>query len=156
MVDVFNVQKRSQIMASISAKDTTPELLVRKSLHRKGLRYRLHSRNLPGTPDLAFRQFNAVVFINGCFWHGHDCHLFRMPSSNQEYWQNKFETNRARDARNKQLLSELNWRVLIVWECSIKGKHRLDFETLIADIENWLRGESGYLEIRGLAESDAE
>ena len=149
MADVFSVAKRKEIMASISAKDTMPELLLRKSLHRRGYRYRLHSVNLPGKPDLVFRQFNAIVFVNGCFWHGHDCHLFRMPSTNREYWQNKIDNNRRRDKQNRDLLLNDNWRVLVVWECSMKGKGKLDFDSLISDVECWLIGDVDYLEIRG-------
>ena len=142
-------------MSSISGKNTKPELLLRKALHRKGLRYRIHDKNLPGKPDLVFRKFNAVVFINGCFWHGHDCPLFRIPATNREFWQTKFKTNRARDAKNRDLLLEQNWRVLIVWECSIRGKGRLEFEELIANVTNWLNSDEKYLEIRGLINSDA-
>ncbi len=142
-------------MASISAKNTKPELLLRKALHRNGLRYRLHGKGLPGKPDLVFRKFNAVVFVNGCFWHGHDCPLFRLPATNRDYWETKIKTNRVRDAKNRDLLLEQNWRVLIVWECSTRGKGRLEFEKLIADVTNWLKSDDKYLEIRGLIHSDA-
>ena len=122
MVDVFDKAKRSQIMASITAKDTKPELQVRKALHRLGYRYRLHDRNLPGTPDLIFRKYNAVIMVNGCFWHGHDCALFRMPATNREFWCNKIENNRKRDKKVLALLLDSGWRVLTIWECSLKGK----------------------------------
>ena len=150
MADVFSLQKRREVMASISAKNTKPELLIRKALHRKGFRYRLHDKCLPGKPDLVFRGFNAVVFVNGCFWHGHDCQLFKVPATNREFWETKIETNRARDARNKDILLEQNWRVLIVWECSTRGKGRLEFEELIANVTNWLKSDEKYFEIRGL------
>ena len=155
MVDVFSLQKRREVMASISAKNTKPELLVRKALHREGFRYRLHGKGLPGKPDLVFRGLNAVVVVNGCFWHGHDCQLFKVPATNREFWETKIKTNRARDARNKNLLLEQNWRVLIIWECSTRGKGRLKFEELIANVTNWLKSDEKYLEIRGLIHSDA-
>ena len=140
-------------MASIPAKNTSPELKIRKSLHRRGYRYRLHSKLLPGKPDLVFSQLNAVIFINGCFWHGHDCHLFRMPSSNNSYWSKKIDKNKKRDIRNGELLVDMNWRVLTIWECSLKGKGRLEFELLISTIENWLHGDSQILDIRGVTDS---
>ncbi len=136
-------------MASISAKDTKPEIKIRHSLHRKGYRYRLHAKSLPGKPDLVFKKFNAVVFVNGCFWHGHNCPLFRMPSSNQSYWTHKIETNRKRDVKNNNQLHDLNWRILTIWECSMKGKDKLNFDLLILLIENWLMSDSQILEIRG-------
>ena len=142
-------------MSSISAKNTKPELLLRKALHRRGLRYRLHDKSLAGKPDLVFRKFNAVVFINGCFWHGHDCPLFRLPATNRDYWGTKIKRNQSRDAKNKHLLLDQNWRVLVVWECSTRGKGRLEFEELIANVTNWLKSDEKYLEIRGLVHSDA-
>ena len=155
MADVFNMQKRREVMASISAKNTKPELLLRKALHRKGFRYRLHDKCLPGKPDLVFRGFNAAVFVNGCFWHGHDCQLFKAPATNREFWETKIETNRLRDSRNRDLLLKQNWRVLIVWECSTRGKGRLEFEELITNVTNWLKSNENYLEIRGLLITDA-
>ncbi len=147
MVDVFDKAKRSQIMASITAKDTKPEIMIRKALHRKGYRFRLHSRALPGTPDLTFRKFNAVIMVNGCFWHGHDCALFRMPATNRKFWSDKITNNKRRDQKVRAELLDLGWRVLIVWECSMKGKQRTDFEDLILTIENWLLSDQGELEL---------
>ena len=136
-------------MASISAKDTKPELALRKSLHQRGYRYRLHVKNLPGKPDLVFHKFNAILFINGCFWHGHDCRLFRIPGTNQNYWTKKFDANRIRDGRNKRLLLDLNWRVLTVWECSMRGRDKLEPDRLISTIEDWMNGNSRLSEVRG-------
>ena len=151
MADVFNKEKRSQIMASISGKDTSVELQIRKALHRRGYRYGLHNRTLPGTPDIVFRRFNAVVFVNGCFWHGHDCPLFRPPSSNRDYWEKKIQGNRDRDVKSVALLQEKGWRTMVVWECSLKGKTKLNFETVILTIEDWLQGNGKHAEIRGVA-----
>ena len=147
MADVFDKAKRSQVMASITAKDTKPEILVRKALHRKGYRYRLHDRALPGTPDLIFRKFNAVIMVNGCFWHGHDCALFRMPATNRKFWSDKISNNQERDRRVRADLLDLGWRVLIVWECSLKGKRRTRFDDLIATVESWLLSDQNELEL---------
>ena len=153
MTDVFNSRKRSEIMASIRPKDTAPEMMLRKSLHRIGYRYRLHTNNLPGKPDLVFRQYQAIIFVNGCFWHGHDCHLFRLPSSNQDYWQSKIENNRSRDENNRKLLLADGWRILTVWECSMRGRERLDFELMISNVDDWLKSNCKHLEIRGKIEA---
>ena len=125
-------------MSAIRSKNTKPELQLRKALHAKGYRYRLHNRHLPGTPDLIFRRFNAVLFVNGCFWHGHDCSLFRFPSTNQDFWKNKILNNRERDAKVYGLLSHHGWRILTVWECSLRGKGKMEFEELVNTIEDWL------------------
>ena len=147
MVDVFSKEKRSQLMSAIRSKDTSPELQIRKALHAKGYRYSLHSKNLPGTPDLVFRKFNAVLFVNGCFWHGHDCSLFKLPSTNQEFWKNKILTNQKRDSKARALLTEDGWRILTVWECSLRGKAKLNFDELIVTIENWLVSDNQICEI---------
>ena len=149
MVDVFDKAKRSQIMASITAKDTQPELRVRKALHRIGFRYRLHDKTLPGTPDMVFRKYKAVIMVNGCFWHGHNCALFRMPATNLEFWQKKIEKNRERDRKVVALLKDSGWRVLTIWECSIKGRQKAQFDELIIHAGKWLQGDEDELELSG-------
>lgn len=109
------------MMARVRQKNTAPELRLRAELHRLGLRYRLHSKSLPGTPDLAFRRHAAVVFIHGCFWHGHTCRAGRLPSTNVAYWSAKIVGNRKRDARKEAELRREGWKVFVVWECEIKG-----------------------------------
>ena len=109
-------------MARIGGKNTGPEVKLRRSLHRLGLRYRLHDKRLPGKPDLVFRRFKAVVFVHGCFWHRHDCKLASMPRSNRAYWRKKFAANTKRDARHQAALEADGWRVAIVWECALQGK----------------------------------
>ena len=117
---------RSQVMARVKSKDTTPELKVRAALWRAGLRYRLHRADLPGKPDLTFVSRRAVVFVHGCFWHGHDCPRgARMPKDNADYWRRKIDRNRARDQQAVTALTALGWRVLTVWECEIKDPARL-------------------------------
>ena len=97
MADIVDKKTRSKMMAGIKGKNTKPEMLIRKALFAKGLRYRLHDKNLPGKPDLVFPKYKAVIFVQGCFWHGHDCHLFKWPTSNKEYWRNKINRNREVD-----------------------------------------------------------
>ena len=107
-------------MGRIRSKDTTPELRVRQMLHRLGYRYVLHDKRLPGKPDLVFPSRRSVVFVHGCFWHGHDCGRGFRPTSNAVFWATKIDGNKARDARHKANLKALGWRVLVVWECSTR------------------------------------
>lgn len=108
-------------MASIRSKDTAPEIRVRHTLHSIGFRFRLHVTKLPGKPDLVLPKFRAVIFVNGCFWHGHDCNLFRMPSTRRQFWESKIQGNRNRDFRIEATLVKLGWRVMTVWECALKN-----------------------------------
>ena len=137
-------------MSGIRGKDTKPELLIRRALHAKGFRYRLHSRNVPGSPDLVLPKFRAAVFINGCFWHGHDCPLFRLPGTRTEFWQAKIERNRMRDKEVAAMLSQSDWRRLVVWECVLKGRGKLPFETVVHQIIDWLEGSVDTFETKGL------
>src|SRR4051794_14624640 len=109
-------------MSRVRQKDTAPEIALRKRLHAAGFRYVLHSSALPGRPDLAFPMYRTVVFVHGCFWHGHDCRAGRSPSSNKEYWAAKIAANKVRDARNSAELAQRGWRVIIVWECETKSR----------------------------------
>ena len=126
-------------MSGIRGKDTIPELLIRKALFAKGFRYRLHDRRLPGKPDLVFPKYDAVIFIHGCFWHGHDCHLFKWPSTRPEFWKNKINRTREVDERNYKKIKEDGWRILTIWECAIKGKTRLSLEKIVDASEKWLK-----------------
>ena len=126
MVDRLTRQARSRNMGRIRGKDTKPELIVRKLLWAAGLRYRLHARNLPGTPDVVFRRRRKVILVHGCFWHRHTaCRMAYEPKSRREFWASKFAATVARDQRNLQALRELGWDVLIVWECEIPAQHEL-------------------------------
>lgn len=149
MVDVVSQSKRSEMMSGIKAKDTKPEILVRNALHQRGYRYRLHDKRLPGTPDLVLPKYNAVIFVHGCFWHGHECHLFKWPKTRQEFWHEKITANKARDAKQKDCLFAEGWRVAEIWECSLKGRFCLDFLLVIESIEGWISSEEISLEIRG-------
>jgi len=138
MVDVHSPAIRSKNMRAIGNKNTRPELIVRKLLHAHGFRYRLYVKDMPGKPDLVFPRFRAVIFVNGCFWHGHECYFFKMPVSRVEFWEKKISDNIKRDHRNKILLSDSGWKVLVVWECAIKGKNKLSQAELLNFISRWL------------------
>ena len=110
-------------MSKVRGKDTKPEMAVRSYLHRRGLRYRLHDRSLPGKPDLVFKSRRVVVFVHGCFWHGHTgCSKARIPKTREEFWRSKIETNAARDRRSIRRLRARGWRVLVVWQCRISDR----------------------------------
>lgn len=126
MVDTLTVEQRSALMAKIRGVDTKPELFVRKALYARGYRYRLHGRDLPGRPDIVFRKRRSVVFVHGCFWHRHGCKKTTHPKSRQEYWQEKFANNIARDQRNQAQLADGGWRVFVVWECEIEDDELLE------------------------------
>jgi DNA mismatch endonuclease (patch repair protein) len=113
------------MMRAFKSRDTAPELAVRGLAHRMGYRFRLHRKDLPGTPDLVFVSLRKVIFIHGCFWHSHGCKLTRLPSSNLDYWLPKLRRNRDRDARNAQELAAAGWEHLIIWECQIRDNERL-------------------------------
>lgn len=149
MTDIVSSKVRSKMMSAIRSSNTKPELLIRKALHAKGFRYRLHVKGLPGKPDLVFHKHKAVVFINGCFWHGHNCHLFKWPKTRSEFWESKIKGNKVRDSDNVSTLLEQDWRVAVIWECSIKGKYKLDFIQMIENISLWLLNyNNNKLEIR--------
>lgn len=118
MVDSVTRQRRSEIMARVRAKDTTPELAVRSMVHRMGYRFRLHRRDLPGCPDMVFPSRRKVIFVHGCFWHRHSgCPLSRIPKTRVEFWTSKLEGNAARDAKHLGALKAKGWRALVIWEC---------------------------------------
>lgn len=149
MPDIVSAATRSRMMAGIRSTDTRPELAIRKALHANGFRYRLHARNVPGRPDMAFPRYRAALFVNGCFWHGHDCHLFRLPGTRTDFWTAKIERNRQRDAKVRQQLLDNAWRTLTIWECAIKGRETLGLPHVVARASAWLRTSHEILEIRG-------
>jgi DNA mismatch endonuclease (patch repair protein) len=149
MADVHDRKTRSKNMAAIKSRNTKPELVIRKSLHAAGFRYRLHDETLPGKPDIVFPRYKAVIQVNGCFWHGHDCHLFKWPKTRSEFWSEKIGKNRENDRNSLIRLNSLGWRVLVLWECALKGKTRLPFDDVLAEIYAWLLDGGRNLEIRG-------
>ena len=122
MADNHTKEIRSMNMSHIRSTNTKPEEKVRKYLFSKGLRYRKNVRTLPGKPDIVLKKYKTVVFVNGCFWHKHDCGRFVMPASNTEYWEKKINGNVERDKTNTALLEEQGWRVIVIWECQLKKK----------------------------------
>jgi len=151
MPDIVTPEVRSRLMAGIRGKNTKPELTLRRGLHAAGFRFRLHDRTLPGKPDIVFPKYRAVLFAHGCFWHGHDCHLFKWPSTRPEFWQAKIHRNREVDSLVSAALQEAGWRQGIVWECALKGKARLPIETVLSECAAWLQSDIPFFEIRGNA-----
>lgn len=149
MADVVSSEVRSKMMSGIRGKNTKPELLIRKGLHKKGFRYTLHRSDLPGKPDLTLAKYNAVVFVHGCFWHKHNCHLFKKPSTRVEFWESKLEKNVIIDSKAVEALTRAGWRIAIVWECALKGKHKRDIDYVIDKCNAWLLSKKKYLEIKG-------
>lgn len=136
-------------MASIKGKNTKPEMIIRRGLHGRGFRYRINDRALPGRPDLVFPKYQAVIFVHGCFWHLHDCHLFKWPQSRRDFWKDKITSNSKRDKSNVVALRESGWRVGIVWECALKGKKKRPLDTVLNDCADWLLSDLFLLEVSG-------
>ena len=136
-MDIFDKSKRSQLMAKVKQKNTAPEIIVRKFLFSKGFRYRINVKSLSGTPDIVLSKYKTVIFVHGCFWHGHTCRAGLLPSSNLDYWVTKIEKNIERDNRKINELEKLGWNVVVIWQCEIKAlKNReIRFSKLISEIE---------------------
>ena len=124
-MDVLTPEQRQLNMSRIKGKDTKPEMLIRRGLHARGLRYRLHDRSLPGRPDLVFPKYKTAVFIHGCFWHAHGCALSKLPATRKDFWRTKLAANAARDRMALEALQADSWRVLVIWECALRGPQRL-------------------------------
>ncbi len=148
MADVVDPATRSRMMSGIRGKNTQPELLIRKALHARGFRYRLHC-GLPGKPDICLPKHRAVIFVHGCFWHGHDCHLFKWPKTRPEFWRAKIGRNREVDVAAEGRLIDMGWRVAVVWECALKGTGRWPVAKVIDDCQTWLLSSASRLDIRG-------
>lgn len=136
------------MMSGIRGKNTKPELMVRKALHARGFRYRLHC-DLPGKPDICLPKHRAVIFVHGCFWHGHDCHLFKWPSTRPEFWTAKIRRNQEVDCQSIAALLKTDWRVATIWECALKGRTRQPFDELENCLTGWLVSSRSTLELRG-------
>lgn len=149
MVDIVDSVTRSRMMAGIKSRNTKPELIIRSLLHRNGFRFRLHVKNLPGKPDIVLSKYKTVIFINGCFWHGHEhCRLFKLPGTRIEFWKNKIYRNKEHDSRVIELLLLKHWRVCVIWECRIR-QDKKDLSQVINIISNFIRGSAPYIELRG-------
>jgi DNA mismatch endonuclease (patch repair protein) len=141
MVDRVDKDTRQRIMRANRGQNTEPELIVRKALFAKGLRYRIHDRRLPGKPDIVFARHRAVVFVHGCFWHGHGCRRRPHAKSNKGFWQDKIEVNKRRDLDVRRKLLQMNWRVLVVWECAVRRRMPPFAESAdLTHLVTWLLG----------------
>ncbi|MCA1925721.1 MAG: very short patch repair endonuclease [Thiobacillus sp.] len=147
MADVVDAATRSRMMSGIRGRNTKPEILVRSLLHREGFRFRLHARELPGKPDIVLPRYRAVIFVHGCFWHGHDCHLYRLPATRPGFWQDKIDRNRASDRWARDTLLAAGWRVAVVWECALRGVGA-DVGQVAQRLAVWLRSDEKETGIR--------
>lgn len=136
-------------MSGIRDRNTKPERAVRSALHGRGFRFRLHAAGVPGKPDLVLPAWNAVIFVHGCFWHGHDCRFFRLPQTRSQFWQAKIDRNRERDIKVRALLAESGWRQLVIWECALRGQGADAAERVADRAARWLRSRRRNMEIRG-------
>lgn len=122
MTDIWSKEKRSAVMSKIRSKNTKPEMILRSFLHKKGFRFRIHRKDLPGKPDLVLPKYNAAVFVHGCFWHYHsDCREGRVPDTNSKFWQDKLSKNINRDTAHQLKLAEMGWRIVVIWECELES-----------------------------------
>ncbi|MCA3174389.1 MAG: DNA mismatch endonuclease Vsr [Burkholderiales bacterium] len=147
MADIVPPDVRSRMMSGIRGKNTRPEIAVRKEMFRRGYRYRLHAKELAGKPDIVFPRYRAAVFIHGCFWHGHTCPLFKIPSTRPEFWKAKIARNKENDNKVTALLLASGWRVATLWECAIRGKKNLGISDVADALEQWLSSQELIFEI---------
>jgi DNA mismatch endonuclease (patch repair protein) len=147
MADIVDVATRSRMMSGIRAINTKPEVRVRQLLHRRGFRFRTHVSGLAGKPDIVLARFRALVFVHGCFWHGHGCALFKWPKSRPEFWAQKITGNRLNDEKAVASLRDAGWRIATVWECALKGTSRLAPDAIGNALAEWLRGDETEIEI---------
>ncbi|MDR3413124.1 MAG: very short patch repair endonuclease [Formivibrio sp.] len=138
MTDVVDPATRSRMMSGIRSKNTKPEMLIRKALHAQGFRFRLHVKDLPGKPDLVFPKYKAVIFVHGCFWHGHDCRYFKLPQTRTCFWKTKIQKNQDRDRTAIELLKNAGWRIAIVWECALKSPRQKSLNDVATILADWL------------------
>ena len=139
ITDVLTLEQRRLVMSRIRGKDTKPEMILRRGLHGRGLRYRLHGSGIPGKPDMVFPRYRAVVFVHGCFWHGHGCSLFRWPKTRAAFWRTKINGNMERDRSALNALNADKWRALVVWECSLRGRHKRTLQDVLSRTEAFVR-----------------
>jgi DNA mismatch endonuclease (patch repair protein) len=150
MTDVLTPEQRRLNMSRIRGRDTKPELVLRRGLHARGLRFRLNRRDLPGCPDLVFPRFRAVAFVHGCFWHLHDCPMFRWPATRTDFWRKKIQGNKQRDQDVQDSLIREKWRVLVIWECALRGPQRRPVEDVLDEVAKWIGGSERIGIIQGL------
>jgi DNA mismatch endonuclease (patch repair protein) len=139
MADVVSPEVRSRMMSGIRGKDTKPEMIIRRGLHARGFRFRLHDKRLPGRPDLVLPKYRAAILVHGCFWHGHGCHLFKWPKTREQFWRMKIEANQHRDARALELLEAAGWRSFVIWECELRSLPARTIEKKLESLSNRIR-----------------
>jgi DNA mismatch endonuclease, patch repair protein len=148
-MDTVDKSTRSYIMSRVGQRNTSPEIILRRELHSLGLRYRLHEKKLPGSPDLVFPRFGGVIFVHGCYWHSHGCYKSTVPQSSRTFWMEKFNANRQRDKRDIDLLLDQGWRVMVVWECALLGKRALPPGEVAVRVRAWLHSAESQGEVSG-------
>lgn len=155
MTDHVSPEKRSQIMAAVKGRNTGPEYTVRKILYGAGYRYRLHVKNLAGKPDIVLRKYKAVIFVHGCFWHGHGCNLSKVPPKTRKiFWKNKISANKLRDKRAIEQLHFEGWRVCLIWDCALQRQGKINRGKLLKILSQWIIGKRKYLDIFGIFPKD--
>lgn len=155
MADIVDKQTRSRMMSGIRGKDTKPEMALRRALHVRGFRYRLHVNDLPGRPDLILPKYRAAIFVNGCFWHRHvGCRYATTPATRPEFWQAKFKANVARDDAVRAMLVEAGWRIAVAWECALRNF--LSIELAADELAIWLKGEADTFMVGGPQDETTE
>lgn len=137
MTDIVNAKTRSRMMSGIRSRNTRPEMLISRLLREQGFQFHLQATGLRGKPDIVLPHYQAVIFVHGCFWHGHDCALFRLPGTRQEFWRKKIHGNRSNDAKVMKILQREGWRIGIVWECAIRGAKK-DIGRVARHLRDWL------------------
>jgi len=152
MADIVTKAVRSRMMSGIRGTNTRPEIRIRQLLHQQGFRFRLHASHLPGKPDIVLPSLQAVIFVHGCFWHGHDCHLFKWPQTRREFWKEKILDNRKRDEEVFSMLVGEGWRIMVIWECTLKGKQRKMDKDIVSEALKWLKSKQLYYETGGVVE----
>jgi DNA mismatch endonuclease (patch repair protein) len=150
MADVHDPATRSRNMAAIRSRDTKPERLLRSALHKRGVRYRLHSKKVPGRPDILMPGRRIAIFVHGCFFHGHQCETFRWPKTRKDFWESKITGNVERDRRNENQLHAEGWRVAIVWSCALAGRGKIGIDPVADRLVDWMKSEDRRLEIAGV------
>ena len=149
MADVLTQAQRRVNMSRIRGRDTQPEMILRRGLHRRGLRYRLHRKDLPGKPDLVFPASKVVILVHGCFWHMHGCQRFKWPATRKEFWRAKIQTNHERDRNTLEELRAAGWRVQIVWECALRGSGRRSLDEVLDLCEGFFEEDKSLAEVGG-------
>ena len=149
MVDVLTPSQRRLNMSRIRGGNTKPEMALRRGLHRRGFRFVLHRKELPGRPDIVFPRYRKVILVHGCFWHGHDCRFFKSPATRPEFWATKIAANKSRDSFVRSELEKANWRHLTIWECAVRGQKSDATDKVAKQVAKWLLSKSRRGEIRG-------